>query len=590
MRKQGRSAILPTISLTKCAAQMPLTVADASHAGDQERPPDQPNRPVATNTLTTGAESSAAVAPPLQPIPAPYTVFSKGQKRLLTYLLGYLCLASSLTATIYFPLINLLAQQYRASVQAINLTITLYIVFQGLAPSFWSPLSDVLGRRPVFLATFTVYTSASLGLALSNTSFVALALLRAAQSIGGSAVLSIAYGVVADVSTHAERGSMLGPMLASGNLGPCLGPVIGGGVILASRQPQWCFWVLVIFGGLALLLVGWVMPETRRTVVGNGAVPARGVWRTWWSLLTDRRGQKKVVDENTDPANPSDGSRMTDTGQADEKKAVYHGAQAGDSPRACRHPGRDDAIEGPTGKGKLALPNPFSSLRILFFWDTSLILALAASPYAVWYLVQTSIPLIYGQAEGGYGFNDLYVGLCYLAGGSGVIAGGVIAGRLMDWNYRYVAREAGFPVDRHAGDSMHDFPIERARSRGSFLMLTMSICALAAFGWAVQRKVHPAIPLLLQCYIGALCTVLHQVYSALLVDIFPDRPGTAAASNNITRCALSAAAVAVLQPLVGTIGRAWFFTLVALLDGGLCVIAVVALRRWGKRWRNRRNG
>lgn len=106
-----------------------------------------------------------------------------------------------------------------------------------------------------------------------------LVLLRAAQSIGGSAVLSIAYGVVADLVPSSERGSMLGPMLASGNLGPCVGPVIGGAVEMMGR-PVWCFWVLVVFGGIALLLVGWTFPETRRTVVGNGAVPAVGVWRT----------------------------------------------------------------------------------------------------------------------------------------------------------------------------------------------------------------------------------------------------------------------------------------------------------------------
>lgn len=160
----------------------------------------------------------------------PYSVFTKGEKVYITYLLGFLTLASSLTATIYFPLLTTLANEYHTTTQAINLTITVYVVLQGLSPSFWSPLSDVLGRRPIFLATFGLYTAASLGLALARRSYVALLLLRAAQSMGGSAVLSIAYGVVADLVPSSERGSLLGPMLASGNLGPCMGPVIGGAV------------------------------------------------------------------------------------------------------------------------------------------------------------------------------------------------------------------------------------------------------------------------------------------------------------------------------------------------------------------------
>ncbi|KAI1309843.1 hypothetical protein F5Y03DRAFT_347545 [Xylaria venustula] len=106
----------------------------------------------------------------------------------LTYLLGYLALASSLTATIYFPLIDLLAERYRTSVQAINLTITLYVVLQGAAPSFFSPLSDTLGRRPVFLITFTIYLLAGVGLAANTNNYVVLILLRGFQSIGGSAV------------------------------------------------------------------------------------------------------------------------------------------------------------------------------------------------------------------------------------------------------------------------------------------------------------------------------------------------------------------------------------------------------------------
>lgn len=82
------------------------------------------------------------------------------------------------------------------------------------------------------------------------------------------------------------------------------------------------------------------------------------------------------------------------------------------------------AIDTATGRGKLVVPKPFVSLRLIFYWDTFLALWLAASPYAVWYLVQMSSPVIYGQEPDGYGFRDVYVGLCYLTGGAGVITGG----------------------------------------------------------------------------------------------------------------------------------------------------------------------
>ncbi|KAG8160885.1 hypothetical protein KVR01_009149 [Diaporthe batatas] len=510
---------------------------------------------------------------PRTPAPVPYSVFTRWQKLYLTYLLGFLTLASSLTANIYLPLILLLAEQYHTSAQAINLTITVYVIFQGISASFWSPLSDVFGRRPVFILTFGLYTAASLGLALSQGSYTALILLRATQSVGGSAVLSLAYGVVADLVTSAERGSMLGPMLASGNLGPCIGPIIGGGVVMTG-QPAWCFWALVIFGGIALMLILWTMPETRRTIVGNGSVPALGIWRTWWSLLVDwRRSKTPEAEEDSEKGNNvhlSAGGSFEDTTLGDKtSKKIQEDISNGVV--------TEDPNKNATGKGRLIVPNPFISLRLVFYWDTFLGLWLAASPYAVWYLIQASIPVIYGKDPGGYGFKDIYVGLCYLTGGSGVIAGGFICGKMMDRNYKHVAKRAGFSTDKSDNHNIHDFPIEEARSRFSLLILAFSACVLVGFAWAVQLRVHPAVPLILQFYLGAKCTVLHQ------------KPSTIAASNNIIRCGLSAAVVAALNPLVSAMGRGWFFTMVAFLDGGLCMVFVVILRRWGKHWRNKRN-
>lgn len=559
---------------------------DKEHLGKSCARSDDGIRPATTDEMPAKVEGPVkhTSSECTNSMPIPYSVFTKWQKRYLTYLLGFLTLASSLTANIYLPLILLLAEQYHTSAQAINLTITVYVIFQGISASFWSPLSDAFGRRPVLVMTFGLYTAASLGLALSEGSYTALILLRATQSIGGSAVLAIAYGVVADLVPSAERGSMLGPMLASGNLGPCIGPIIGGGVVMTS-QPAWCFWSLVIFGGIALSLILWTLPETRRTIVGNGSVPALGIWRTWWSLLIDWRRNRRPsaqedfekggkgptsTEDSFDDTNPEDVNSVKDRENANSVVA-------------------DDPNKNATGKGRLVVPNPFISLRLVFYWDTFLALWLAASPYAVWYLIQASLPVIYGKDPGGYGFKDIYVGLCYLAGGSGVIAGGFICGKMMDRNYKHVAQKAGFSTNKSDNHNIHDFPIEEARSRFSLLILAFSACVLIGFAWAVQLKVHPALPLILQFYLGAKCTVLLQVYSALVVDIFPEKPSTIAASNNITRCALSAAMVAALDPLVSTMGRGWFFTTIALLDGGLCMGAVVVLRRWGKHWRNKRN-
>lgn len=491
-----------------------------------------------------------------------YTVWSARDRRLLVILLGYLALASSLTANIYFPLIDLLADRYEVSVQAINLTITVYIIVQGIVPSFWSPLSDSWGRRPVYLATFVIFTFASLGLSIVDRNYPALLIFRAFQSVGASGIVSLAYASVADVIVHSERGAFLSPLLTITNIGPCIGPIIGGGLALASGDPRWCFRTLLIFGGSATLLIGWAMPETGRSIVGNGAVPAQGIWRTWQSVFTE--------------------NNMV----ASFKYSLRGEEQAQHKRRERELELQSEVNIGRTGRGETRMPNLWPALRIVFYADTFLVLWLAGSPSAVWFCVQTSISPIFSAQ---YGFNPLEVGLCFLAGGVGVIAAGFVAGRLMDWNYKHVARQTGFPIDRVRGDNMRNFPIERARSRGSMSIILMSVGLIVGYGWIVEAKVHPAVPLVFQAFIGCRCTTLHQTYGALIVDIFPEKTGAAAASKNIIRCTLAGILVAVLDLLVNAIGYGWTFTFLGVLDATTCIGATIALNKWGRVWRAQRH-
>lgn len=68
--------------------------------------------------------------------------------------------------------------------------MTIYMIFQGLAPSLWGPLSDIRGRRIVFICTFVVYLLANIGLAFSND-LASLMVFRALQAIGAAATISV---------------------------------------------------------------------------------------------------------------------------------------------------------------------------------------------------------------------------------------------------------------------------------------------------------------------------------------------------------------------------------------------------------------
>lgn len=134
----------------------------------------------------------------------PYSVFSAALRAYLTYFLGFAMILSTLTATIYFPLITILSTQLYVSIQAINLTMTIYAIAQALSLAVFASLADSFGRRPVLLCLVVLYAVPSLGLALSRMSYPALLTLRALQSIGGSTIPSISYGVVVDSYSYNE--------------------------------------------------------------------------------------------------------------------------------------------------------------------------------------------------------------------------------------------------------------------------------------------------------------------------------------------------------------------------------------------------
>jgi len=495
-----------------------------------------------------------------------YTTFTFQEKRLLTLLLGLTTITSPLTATIYFPLLPLLASHYQTSPQAINLTITIYIVFQALSPALFATLSDSLGRRIIFLVTLTLYVLSNLGLALEHNSYAALIVLRALQSLGASAAFAVSYGVVADVCVPSARGQMVGPVSMALNLGTLVGPVVGGWVAFKSGDYTWVFRFLCIIGVILLIAVGGLLPETARTVVGNGSLLTSRWWERAWGALLLEWGVK--VRKRSSQGKDHRGGQGSSIGDQTE------GRTAADSADGDEHPTR--------AKKTLKIFNPLSCLRIIFWKDAAQILWVHASFYLVDYSIQASIPSAFKDI---YHFNELEIGLSYLPRGAGIILGGYANGKLMDRNYKATANQIGHTVDSDRGDDLSQFPIEKARTRGSLYFLAILACDLIGYGWALQQGSHVSIPLILQFIQGFLGTSIYTFSNTLLVDIFPETPSTAAAAASITRCALAAAGVAVVQPLISAIGRGWYFTALGLITGVAGSVAVWMIRTWGMKWR-----
>lgn len=150
------------------------------------------------------------------------------------------------------------------------------MIFQGLTPGVFAAVSDSVGRRPTYLICFIVYIASNIGLALTNT-FWLLMLLRAIQATGNSATVALGAGVIADIASPNERGGYLGIFGVGPLTGPCLGPVIGG-ALAQSLGWRSIFWFLAIFAGVFSVFLLVFLPETLRSIVGNGSVRATSIW------------------------------------------------------------------------------------------------------------------------------------------------------------------------------------------------------------------------------------------------------------------------------------------------------------------------
>ncbi|KZT51486.1 MFS general substrate transporter [Calocera cornea HHB12733] len=173
-------------------------------------------------------------------------------QKLVLALIATASIAPTLGASIYNPAFNAIQAELGATSTEIALSLSLFIWVQGNAPLVWSAISEIKGRKPVYLASLALFAVGCIVAAEAHSMSVLIGM-RILQAAGASAVLSIGAGTLADIFEPRERGSMLGIYYAAPLLGPSLGPLLGGALTegLGWRST---FWFLVIFAGCTLLL------------------------------------------------------------------------------------------------------------------------------------------------------------------------------------------------------------------------------------------------------------------------------------------------------------------------------------------------
>ena len=474
-----------------------------------------------------------------------YSVFSIHQKRYIVFMAACAGLFSSLSANMYFPALNTLSAALHISDELIALTLTSYMIFQGLAPTIYGDLADMTGRRPAYVLGFVIFIAANVGLALQH-SYEALFILRCLQSTGSSGTIALGNGVVADVSSMAERGVYMGFVVSGTMVGPAIGPILGGAL---SQFLGWrsIFWFLVILSVAFLVPLLVAFPETGRHIVGNGSIPPQRWNMSLFNYLQNRKTDRKAVEAAQDAEHPI----MSET----------HAS-----------------------KRRLKWPNPLKAIKIIMEKDVAIILIYNALVYTAYFDVTTSLPSLFGEI---YGFNDLQIGLAFIPYGAGCVVASLVCGKLIDVNYKRMAKRNNITIDRKGGEDLSNFPIENARVQVMYPLLALGIAALVAYGWVLQVEAPLAAPLILQFVIGLCLVGSYDVMCIMLVDLYPESPATATAANNLVRCLLGAGGTGIIIQMIKSMGRGWCFTFIAavlVLASPMLWVEV----KWGPRWREER--
>ncbi|KAI9148333.1 hypothetical protein HJFPF1_12161 [Paramyrothecium foliicola] len=169
--------------------------------------------------------------------------------------LAMLCIASllsSIATSIISPSIFQIMQEFDVSRSAAILLVSLYVIAMGFGPVIGGPVSETIGRHPVYLASLPLGGLFTLGTGFTHT-FAGLCVLRFLAGMCWGPVLAVAPATIHETWPPETRGPASALFILTAFLGPGLGPIIGA-FVTNRKGWRWNMWTLLFFTAATMII------------------------------------------------------------------------------------------------------------------------------------------------------------------------------------------------------------------------------------------------------------------------------------------------------------------------------------------------
>ncbi|MNO51673.1 Multidrug resistance protein 3 [compost metagenome] len=138
-------------------------------------------------------------------------------------------------------------------VELLSWVFTAYLLTMAVTTPIFGKISDLYGRKPVFVVGSILFLTGSMlsGLAQSMEQLI---LFRAIQGIGAGGLTPVTFTIIGDIYSIKERAKVQGWISSVWGISSLVGPLLGG-YFVDSLDWRWVFGFNVPFGLLSLFFI-----------------------------------------------------------------------------------------------------------------------------------------------------------------------------------------------------------------------------------------------------------------------------------------------------------------------------------------------